>query len=58
MQNVKGIEAAIRDAETSGDTAGGTRDRRKRASSPMSHPQVFPPLILLSHDPANLQPFK
>lgn len=48
VQNVKGIEDAIRDAETSEDTAAGLRERRKRASSPQSQPQalLFPELGL------------
>ncbi len=44
VQNVKSIEYAMRDAETSGDTiVDAIRERRKRASSPMSQPQVGVP---------------
>ena len=41
LQYVKSIEENIRDAETSGDTGVGMRDRWKRGSSPISQPQVI-----------------
>jgi hypothetical protein len=40
LQNVKSIQDAIRDADTSEDTAAGARDHRKQGSSPLSGPQA------------------